>query len=65
MPTTIDVVSTDMNTVRPQGRIFGIMNDPDLIAITIFSVLGLLVAIGLAVFLPPPDDLATWLVQTS
>jgi len=62
MPTTIAAVSPDANAVRPQGKILAIMNDPDLIAITIFAVLGLLVAIGLTVFLPLPDAL---LIQTS
>lgn len=64
MSTTSAVVSPNANAVRPRGTIPAIMNDPDLIAIISFTALGLLVAIGLAVYLPLPDDLATLLIQT-
>ncbi len=39
-------------------RALGIITDPNLIAVTAFAVIGLVMAIGFAAFLPLPDDLA-------
>ncbi len=65
MPTTVAVVARDAHAVRPRSKILAILNDPDFIAVTIFALLGLVVAIGFAFFLPLSADLAPLLAQSS
>ena len=40
------------NAVSGRGKIFAFMSDPDLIAVTIFSAVGLLVTILFVAYLP-------------
>jgi hypothetical protein len=63
MPTTIAVISPNTGAWRTVGKIFAFLSNPDLIAVTSFAVIGLLVAIGLAFCLPLPSDPAAFLIQ--
>jgi len=56
MPTTIAVVSPDAGAWRTVGKILAFLSNPDLIAVTSFAVVGLLVTIGLAFSLPLSSD---------
>jgi hypothetical protein len=47
------------------GRIAAITREPDLLAIALFSLVALLIAICLVRFLPLPLDAATYLTQVS
>ena len=58
MPTTIAAVSADANTRGQRGNVLATMKNPDLIAVAGFAAIGLLVTIGLMVFLPLSEDLA-------
>jgi hypothetical protein len=62
MPTAfrqISLLSSSALTPSEYGvKALAIMTDPNLIAVTAFAVIGLLVAIGFAASLPLPDDLA-------
>ncbi|MGD0023693.1 MAG: hypothetical protein ABSC37_03550 [Xanthobacteraceae bacterium] len=57
MPRTIAIVSLDAN---PQAldNVLAIIKNPDLLAVAGFAAIGLLVTIGLTVFLPLSDDVA-------
>jgi hypothetical protein len=47
------------------NRIVAITREPDLLAIALFALVALLIAICLVRFLPLPFDAATFLVQVS
>ena len=63
MPTTIAVISPDAGAWRTVGKILAFLSHPDLIPVTSFAVIGLLVTIGLAFTLPLPSDPAAFLIQ--
>jgi hypothetical protein len=58
MPTTIAAVSADASTRAQRGNVLATMKNLDLIAVSGFVAIGLLVTIGLTVFLPLSEDLA-------
>jgi hypothetical protein len=62
MPTTIAIISPDAGAWRTVGKIFACLSNPDLIAVTSFAVIGLLVTIGLAFSLPLSSDPAAFLM---
>ena len=57
MPTTIAVVPHDANA-PVLGNVLATMKNPDLLAVAGFAAIGLLVTIGLAVFLPLSEEVA-------
>jgi hypothetical protein len=63
MQTTIAVISPNAGAWHIVGKIFAFESNPDLIAVTSFAVIGLLVTIGLAFTLPLPSDPAAFLIQ--
>ena len=46
-------------------QVFGIFRTPDLIAVTVFAVIGLLAAACLTLLLPLSDEVVTFLAQVS
>jgi hypothetical protein len=67
MPTTIAVASPTVGfpVMGAEGRFLAVISNRDLNVITIFSLVGLLMATLFAVYLGPLDDPAALLIQTS
>jgi len=64
MPTTIPAVFVDTNTRDLPDNLLGTVKNPDLIVVTAFSVVGLLVTVGLAVLAPVSDGWVAVLAST-
>jgi hypothetical protein len=72
MPTLVKYrkapVAWDLHSCAPEtrlDRLVAITREPDLLAIALFSLVALLIAISLVRFLPLPLDAATYLAQVS
>ena len=67
MSTTIAVASptVEIPVISVKDEFLAVISNRDLTVVTIFSVVGLVMAILFAVYLGPPDDSATLLIQTS
>lgn len=57
MPTTIAVVSLDANA-EALGNVLALAKNRDLVAVVTFAAIGLLLTIGLTVFLPISEEVA-------
>jgi hypothetical protein len=64
MPTTIAVASLTVGS-PVRDKFLAVFSNRDLIVVTIFSLIGLLISIFLAVYIGPLDDPAALLIQTS
>jgi hypothetical protein len=62
MPTTIPVAPPE-SCARPI-RLSEVMSEPDVIIMTNFVAIGLLVGIGLTLYLPIPFELAALLIES-
>jgi hypothetical protein len=67
MPTSIDVASPTFASpvMGAEDKFLAVIGYRDLNVITIFSVVGFVMTMLYAVYLGPPDDPATLLIQTS
>jgi hypothetical protein len=67
MPTTIAVASPTVGfpVIAINDKFLAVISNRELTVVTFFSVVGLVMAILLAVYLGPPDDPAALLIQTS
>jgi hypothetical protein len=64
MPTTIAAVSPDTNTPGLPHSLLAIVTNRDLIAVTAFSAVGLLMTIGLALLAPVSEGWVALLAST-
>ena len=64
MPTSMALVSAPANTPATREKIIAVIGNPDLIVVTGFAVIGLLLSFGIIALLPDPNDLAVLSFQT-
>ena len=65
MPVNVTTAVRDAETLKHSDSVLDVVKNPDLFVVIAFSVIGLLLTIACASFLPSPDVMASLFVSTS